>query len=652
LLDGFLIFALTAALIWPLFKTKYLASWGSIDSTFVADARFLQQEWPHPRWQPLWYCGTRFDYIYPPALRYGSAGLARLFHLIPARGYHLYTAILYCLGVSGVYLLIRTGSGSRGAAWLGAAAMALLSPSYLFIADVRRDARLVQFAPDRLNVLVRYGEGPHMSAVALLPFALAAAWLGLQRRWSAALSVSALFCALVVSNNFYGATALAIFFPPLVWALWLALGGGAVWIRAALLAALAYGLTAFWLVPSYFRITTENLRIVSQEGNRWSIWVALAAVALYGFITWKVARGRPERAYPVFVWGMFAFMTLNVLGNQWWQFRVAGEPSRLIPELDFAMLLLAVEGLRWWWNRARRLRAAIAVAVILCFVPAAEYLRHAHHVIVRDANYQNRIEYQLTKWISEHLPDARSLATGSVRFWYDGWFNLAQIGGGSEQGMLNYASYEVQWQITGEAGAEASTLWMQALGGDAIIVHFKNSRELYHDYTKPEKFAGKLPVIYDDGAGNVIYRVPRRFPDRARVVESARIRNLPLLVKNFDALRPYVSAIEEGPDRRAYLTREGTDAMRIRAPLQAGDSIVVQESWDPAWRAYAGAQPLPVRKDAAGFMEIMAPPGEQEIRLVFELPLENQIGRALSILSAVILLIWAARSRMLPAAGA
>src|SRR6185312_12029801 len=181
-LDAFIIFALTAALIWPLYKTKYLASWGSIESTFIADARFLMEHWPHPRWQPLWYCGTRLDYIYPPALRYGAAALAKYFHLLPARGYHLYTAILYCLGMAGVYLLIRIGSRSRAAAWLGAAAAAFLSPSYLFLSEVRNDARLIQLAPDRLNVLIRYGEGPHMSALALLGFALAAAFLGLQKR--------------------------------------------------------------------------------------------------------------------------------------------------------------------------------------------------------------------------------------------------------------------------------------------------------------------------------------------------------------------------------------------------------------------------------------------------------------------------------------
>ena len=56
-------------LIKPLFRLKYLDNWPSIESTFIAEGRMLGEHLPHPGWQPLWYCGTRTDYIYPPALR-------------------------------------------------------------------------------------------------------------------------------------------------------------------------------------------------------------------------------------------------------------------------------------------------------------------------------------------------------------------------------------------------------------------------------------------------------------------------------------------------------------------------------------------------------------------------------------------------------
>ena len=47
----------------------------------------------------------------------------------PAKAYHVYTALFHCVGIAGVYLLVRIGMVSRGAAWLAAGATALLSPS-------------------------------------------------------------------------------------------------------------------------------------------------------------------------------------------------------------------------------------------------------------------------------------------------------------------------------------------------------------------------------------------------------------------------------------------------------------------------------------------------------------------------------------------
>ena len=115
LLDLFLIFLFAAVLIRPLFKAKYLDKWASIESTFIADARFLMAHWPHPQWQPLWYAGTRFDYIYPPMLRYGTAAIAKVTGFWPVKAYHFYTAFFYCVGIAGVYLLVRVGHASRAA---------------------------------------------------------------------------------------------------------------------------------------------------------------------------------------------------------------------------------------------------------------------------------------------------------------------------------------------------------------------------------------------------------------------------------------------------------------------------------------------------------------------------------------------------------
>ena len=62
-IDSILLAILVVVLIKPLFRLKYLDNWPSIESTFIADARMLSEHLPHTGWQPLWYCGTRTDYI-------------------------------------------------------------------------------------------------------------------------------------------------------------------------------------------------------------------------------------------------------------------------------------------------------------------------------------------------------------------------------------------------------------------------------------------------------------------------------------------------------------------------------------------------------------------------------------------------------------
>ena len=351
---------------------------------------------------------------------------------------------------------------------------------------------------------MRYGEGPHISAFALIPIALAASYMALREWRPGWMAAAAALCALVVSNNFYGAVALAMSFPILLWSVWITHQDRRIWARAAAIPALAYGLTAIWLTPSYVRVTSANLRLVSQPGNSWSIWVALIAVAGYGWATAKWARGRPDRFYPVFVAGFGLFFTLDVLGNQFFGFRVAGEPSRLMPEEDLALILLAVEGLRLLWTRGRVMRGIAVAAALLAFSTGLPYVRHAWGIIVPDENFQDRVEYKLTDWMAAHLPQARAVATGSVRFWYDAWHDLPQMGGGSDQGVSNQLVNLAYTQVTNDS-LEVALQWMQSLGVDALLVHDKTSHEIYHDYIDPQRFAA-LPVLFDNHEGDVIYR--------------------------------------------------------------------------------------------------------------------------------------------------
>jgi hypothetical protein len=653
LLDLLLVFLFAAALIQPLFRAKYLNRWDSIESTFIADGRFLKDHWPHPQWQPLWYCGTRYDYIYPPALRYGTALLA--YEYTPVQAYHIYTALFYCLGIAGVYFLVRVMSESRGAAWLAAAASALVSPAFLLIREARWDSP--HRTPWRLWVLLRYGEGPHISSLAWLPFALAFAYLALRARRPAALAAAALFSALVALTNFYGATSLAVFYAILVWSVWVTHRDRRVWLRAAAIPLLAYGFAAFWLTPSYLRITIQNLRWVALPGNHWSQAVFGAVAVIFMTVTFRTAAGKTSRAYAVFIAGSLLFLSLMVLGDYRFQFHVAGNARRLVPELDLAMTLAGVELLRRLWNwpasvpsRVRLARALAVLIVLGSLWSARHYVRRAweSNLFPPEPAYQERVEYRMSEWMATHFPQARTLVTGSIRFWWDTWHDLAQVGGGSDQGLLNQYQPPGAFEVTAGSDIEGAVRWLTAFGADAVIVPDHSSQEVYHDFVHPHKFAGVLPVLYDGHQGNVIYQVPHRYPSLAHVVERTRFEAMPPLppVTNLDALRAYTGAVENGPDSPATARWHGTDAIEIHARVGPGQSILLQETYDPAWHAYLGGKSLPVHKDPIDFSVIDAPPGDDDIRYVFETPLENRIGWGLTLLSVLAAVALASRDRI------
>jgi hypothetical protein len=642
LLDLFLIFLFAAVLIRPLFKAKYLDKWASIESTFISDARFLIDHWPHPQWQPLWYAGTRFDYIYPPMLRYGTAVISKVTHFWPVKAYHFYTAFFYCVGIAGVYLLTRVGTKSRAAGWLAAVSTALMSPSLLFLEKFRADAW--KLLPVRLGVLAKYGEGPHVTALSLIPFALAFAWLAFERRRPAAIALAGLFCALVVSNNFYGATSLAMFYPILIWAFWITRQDKNIVIPAVAIPALGYGLTAFWLVPSYFKVTAANMKYVSEHGTTWSIWVGLAFAVAFAIATDKLARGKAQHTWSVFAAGSVVFFTLNVLGNNFFNFRITGEPLRQVPELDLVLILGAVTVLMWMYSRpAKAFRIAAAVLVLLAFYTTKGYVRHAWHMFPLWPDYTSRVEYQVSEWLHQNMPESRIYASGSVRFWFDTWHDLAQVGGGSEQGLLNGQVEPAQWETNLGPNLEPTLLWMQATGTDAVYVADKQSQEIFKDFQYPQKMTA-LPVLWTSGNGDYIYKVPRRYLARARVVDTAKLNAAiaPKFNDDVENLRAYVDVVEKGPEAPTTLTRDGTDAMQLHAAVATGQSILVQETYDPAWHAWSGDRELTIHKDAIDMMVIDAPPGDHQIRLAFMTPMENKIGRVLTGLSllAVIALMW------------
>ena len=616
LADCVLIFLLAAGLIKPLFQLGFTDKWESVEGAIISDARFLSDHWPHPSWQPLWYAGARFDSLFAPAVRYGTVAIAKVARVPVVRAYHIYLALFYCVGIVAVYFLVMTVSGSRWAAWFGAAAAALVSPCFLFLPELRHDAWL--WVPQRLGAMMRYGDGPHIASLAALPFALAFLWRALVRFQRVNVALACLSGAVVAANSLAGAAVLAGLLPVMVWSLYVTHLDRRIWLRSAIIAGLTWGLSAFWLVPSMVKTAIGNTQMLSSGGTTWPLWIALAGCILFVLVTNATCRGRADLAYLLFVGGAAFGFVLIVAGYYYWGFQLAGSPMHFAPELDLFLILLAAECLR----RLRWRHAAVAMACV-ALATGGFYLRRAWQVYPADIAFQERAEYKVQEWVSQNMPDARLMVAGPARFWLDAWGDRKQLGGESEVGPVEPLLRAAQYQILRGEQPALGVLWMQLLGVDAVVV-------------ADEKFAGILPPLWRD----VIYKVPRRFSDLARVVDTGRLNALRTMVANsdVDGLKAHYAVFEAGPDVHPLVVWESTDVLRIRTRIQAGQSLMVQTMHDDGWHAYSNGVVVPLRRGALGFVRLDPPVGDHDIRLVFETPLEVWFGRLVTLLA--LLAMW------------
>ena len=233
------------------------------------------------------------------------------------------------------------------------------------------------------------------------------------------------------------------------------------------------------------------------------------------------------------------------------------------------------------------------------------------------------------------------MPTGSLRFWYDAWFDNAQVDGGSAQGLENQDLMTATWQITQGASAELATLWLQVLGTDAIIVPDKISLDQYRDYPTPEKFRGALRPLFDNGHGTTVYQIPRRYPGLARVVDASRQRAVAPIRggDDMEGLKKYVDVVEAGPDVPAKVEWHGFDSYDVNATFSPGQDLLLQESYDPAWQARVDGQTLKTRPDVMGFTVVDAPQGTHTVQMRFKTPLENCVGYAAFVLTCAVF-VW------------
>ncbi len=193
--------ALNAVFNAPLFMRGEMPFRGSIEGGYAAMARFVSAH-PSPwGWDPLQYCGLPTQFLYLPLLPYLSALAVRIFPAAPPDyAYRVLTALAACLAPVAVFGVALYFTGSRGWSLAAGLAFAFLSPAYGLFPQIEKDRGLAQL-PWHIQVLAKYGEGPHNTGLALLPVALLALWIAARRRDVRSLLPAAVLLAAIPLTN-------------------------------------------------------------------------------------------------------------------------------------------------------------------------------------------------------------------------------------------------------------------------------------------------------------------------------------------------------------------------------------------------------------------------------------------------------------------
>jgi len=639
------LFVLNLWIVGSLLTTEFLNQMSSIEGAYIGLARYIAANWPDLSWFPLWYGGIPFQNTYPPLLHLTVAAAAKLFGIAPALAYHAVTAVFYSLGPVTLFFLALRISKSRVYSFAAAALYSLISPAAFLIPAIRWSLGGVWRAR-RLECLVKFGEGPHVAALTLLPLALLLLVVAFEKRrphWWVLAGVAA---AAVALTNWLGAFALAIAIP--AWLLSRRDCHARHWLAAAATGTYAYLLACPWIPPSTVLGVRRNEMFIGGQVSGTLPRLLCVVVAGLAVILLRRALLRykaPEALrFSVLLLAPFACLTLSA---EWLGLVLLPQARRCHLEMELGIALTAAFAAKLILDRtSTRVRAIAACVLMLAAVyPAVKYHRYAQRLIQR-IDIRQTIEYREAEWFASHMQGRRVFAPGSAGFFLNAFTDTPQFNGGSYQAVLDPAFFHFSYQLTSgdAAGAEEGRIAeviLKAVGVDAIGVSGAGSREAFKDFRNPKKFEGVLPEAWRDGA-DVIYLVPRRSASLAHVIRKTDLPARPIVNGlDIEPLRAYVRAMDDPSLPVAAMNWRNRHSATIRAHMEPDQVLAVQVSYHPGWTAKVNGEPRPVTPDKIGQMVIEPGcAGACVVEIAYDGGMEMRVARGISWSALIAGLCW------------
>jgi hypothetical protein len=490
---------------------------------------------------------------------------------------------------------------------------------------------------------VGYEEAAHYFALPLVLLAIAAAW---RSRWLTA----ALLIAAVMLTSWPALIGLGLALGALAVARTHACGAVNSARRTVALAGTAYGLSAFWMTPGFFvsssllnRVTLRHTYSAAPfNGMTWLI-LAVASI-LIGVSFWRRVPAPLALAVAWVALTGAVVVSYTLEGNY-----LLPLPHRYILEFNVALMLL-IAGLISLVPG--KLQIAIAAAAMIALsAPAFSFITHAWKVQPPQEDPRNGVGFQIATWFNRHAGSDRVYVTGELDSTLSIWSDVPQVGG-MGQGISNFLIYAAERQVSYGCGADSepiAELWLQALNVRYIAVHGAASREYFHWFTQPERFAA-MAVAWDNGAGDTIYRVPGFEGHDAVVVDRDELRRLPRFTSTRDVgfLDAYVRWA--AGKRPAQIRWKSANAATLDEKLAPNEAILVKINNDRGWHVNNGV----TESDPIGFLLIDGTQS-QPIRLEFKPSWDVWLGRAITVAMILGLFffrgprIWMAAAALIPA---
>jgi hypothetical protein len=631
------------ALLWlnvyiarELFAIEFTRHMGANEGTFMAIARMWLAHPGDMLWWPYWDAGMPLQNTYFPLVPLATALLAKVAGWSTAHSLHAWAAAAYCLGPVTLFAMMWKISRAPGVSFAAAVAYSLVSPSIVFgrILTDLGDAR----AARRLQVLVAYGEVPHIVSLAILPLAMLFLYFVFQGRRNYALAAG-ITSGLVALANAFGGITLAIAAVCMV----AAMESGVAWRNVGRLALIG-ALTYVWISPAIppSLIATILRNSPTTDGDfRATPW-SLAATVLLPLAVLAVRGALFRWRWPFEA--RFASLLAIALGGIIWlgvQFGVAitAQPHRYHPSFEMAVCVAGTFG-AWALlaNRSRLLKAAVVALLLGAAVAQTIHYRRYAKTLIQPVEIEKRIEYRVAKWFAGHMPGARVMAPGSIALWLNVFSDNPDVTGGHQPSTPNEMQRVAVFLIhsgmnAGAADGELSAKWLKLFGAQAVAVSGPASQEVYHAIANANKFEGLLPLLWREG-DDAIYAVPQRAKSLVYVIpSSAVVRRRPIHGLDVAPLEAHLAAMDDPAMPAPEVVWESRRRARIRAPMEPERVLAVQINYHPGWRASVNGRDVRVSSDQAGLM-VVEPQcrGECDVRLEFDGGWELRLTAAASIL--------------------